>query len=192
MEYYPDGELKEVAMWCNNQIIGDHKEWYRDGTLYRHGFDNGNKLERECKTYYDDGRLADHIIMYNGASEGVYRLWHENGQLQAHEPNHKGKKDGICKMWYDTGIIEDVSTYRRGLLEGQAKLYHSDGSLRSFEYYSRNKKLADLTWKIVMSLLWFKNILRIRARRRIMERVCQATDLHLPRVLGYMVGEFCI
>jgi antitoxin component YwqK of YwqJK toxin-antitoxin module len=170
---------------------------------------------REVKHYYKTGQLHGHDFYYDGEDEGEHKLWYPNGQLCSSKFYHKGKRDGITTTYSDDGIMISLTRYSKGELhgmyklwhrngyiyeyvyfcngkrEGQHKTYNTDGSIYMHSYFYHDCRIAYLTVRKVMALLYFKNRLRIKLRQKIVNRLTEQPQ-RIPLIPSHIIAGYCI
>jgi hypothetical protein len=148
---------------------------------------------KESKTYYKNGQLYEHEF-YNDKMdrEGLSTVYYKTGQIMVQSWFHQGMLDGICKLWSKPGKLMLREHYSKNERHGPSKVWYNSRALRSYRLYYNGKRLADLTLKIVMSLLHFKNRLRIRVRQRIVEQLNNPSNFKLPLIPSHIVAGYCI
>jgi len=139
-EYYPDGKLKNSAMFRNETPEGMRREYKPDGSLeksvmYHNGLitgegnmlDDGNKDGR-WKEFFNDGSLKAEGNYEDGKPSGDWKYYHLNGKTeQIGKFNKQGKPEGKWKWYYEDGKLLREENYRNGLRDGILSEYDEDG-----------------------------------------------------------------
>jgi antitoxin component YwqK of YwqJK toxin-antitoxin module len=190
--YYPNGKLYYQNIFRREiwdgvpRIVTEHKLWYDTGQIHKHSFrdtDAGHPI-REHKTWYSNGQLDTHRH-YNdkGQLHGKYRGYYPNGDPLIVSDHVNGKTRGRVRWWYGSG--QDAmylswvcyNSKREGICLGNIGL----------EYYINDEKRCQPTIRNIMSLLYFKAILRKRIKRII--RQTYLDNCILPD-LGNIIVEY--
>jgi hypothetical protein len=153
-------------------------------------------LDGEHKFYYDSGQLYKQEQYRDGKLHGISQSWHRDGQRKCHASYFAGKLHGEYIDWhYDTGRIWEHTVYENGGRIGYRKWRSPDGSLKWRDYIlmrDRERCHIDLSLRAVMSLLHFKNRLRIRVRNKIVNKCNDRACYGLPLIPSHIVAGYCI
>jgi antitoxin component YwqK of YwqJK toxin-antitoxin module len=118
-DYYPNGQVKIMAQYKNNQPDGIRREFSADG-----------KLERGS-VYFRGIRVGEGITDMAGFRQGPWKEFYESGQLKAEGKYKDGKRIGEWKFYHPNAKIEETGYYdNKGRLDGDWKWYYEDGELR--------------------------------------------------------------
>ena len=98
---------------------------------------------------YESGQLGSQEIRRGNLLERKW--WHPDGELKAHDFSIK-----VSRFEY----------YQHGI----SKYFPQDDRRREYALYYNGRKMADLTTRIVMSVLYVKDRLCKRIRRKIREQ----------------------
>ncbi|MEM1326845.1 MAG: toxin-antitoxin system YwqK family antitoxin [Bacteroidota bacterium] len=138
--YDTNGQLIEEATYQNNQLNGERKVYYEDGSVQtietyvadQHNgrflsfFDNGKVelqgdyvngiMEGEWKSYYSNGQLKEIVPFENNNENGAFIEYHENGNLKAEGTYLNGdNEDGELKLYDETGELERIMQCKMGV-----------------------------------------------------------------------------
>ena len=78
--FYPGGNLKSSRTFDMGMLVGEHLEYYEDGSLmWRYPTSDGyyNGVAEE---FYEDGGIKTRILFVNGFAEDVTTHYDEDGQ----------------------------------------------------------------------------------------------------------------
>ena len=161
-EYHPNGTLKAIgrsnyAYSEDGQKMGEWKEYYDNGALYKsYQFDNGLKIGY-WRTYYKNGTVLEQGLYEKGKPIGFWEEFHSNGQLKnvgEYSKNiYRMEKSGLWKMYHKNGILKRTTQHFYRGISGEAREYYRNGNLMriehwgcdapygTWEYFRRNGKL---------------------------------------------------
>ncbi len=80
IEYYNNGNKKQIAQYADDQLQGYFQSFYIDGTLYAQGYYKDGLEVGEWRTYYNDGTLKDISYYHEGKLNGEYQLFTVDGK----------------------------------------------------------------------------------------------------------------
>ena len=129
-EWYENGQLWKECVYKDGKKEGEYKLWYRDGQLWEECVYKDGELEGEYKSWYENGRLQEECMYKDGEREGKYREWHKSGRLQEECVYKDGELEGEYKSWYDNGQLWTEWMYKDGELEGEYKSWYENGRLQ--------------------------------------------------------------
>ncbi|WP_175403991.1 toxin-antitoxin system YwqK family antitoxin [Mucilaginibacter sp. PPCGB 2223] len=109
--FYPNGQIKQRALYKNNVVQGIESEYFEDGKL---------KLQR---TYKD------------GSEDGAFFKYYENGKLQDKGQKKNDKFEGIQYGYYESGKLKHISNYLYGKRYGDEIFYYENGKIEAYFAY---------------------------------------------------------
>lgn len=121
--YHSDGE-KDVRHYVNGVEEGDHKWFYKDGTLKGERLIVNGQVQGVQKEYFQNGQIR----VANTWGRGFTIFWHENGRLDyAGDSNKDGFHQGVWKDWKNSGSIVDIRLWdgKKYKREGYERADHS-------------------------------------------------------------------
>lgn len=131
VKYYETGQIKEVSLWKEGQIVDTVKYFNIDGYLnavvpYKNGKANG-----ESKAFYRDGKIGAVLNYSDGFKNGKAVYYYESGEIKAvyYYSNDLRKGKGVC--FYENGKIKELKDYIitiYGEELNQYTLYDKDGN----------------------------------------------------------------
>ena len=191
--YNVDGLLVERKHMYKGKLCGEYKTWDGRGRLLR-------------DSYYNDGEVDDlhnHQWDYDwGYSSIVKTKWsyHKQNRNEAriydkttdvlleYAEYHAYSLDGVFKRWYYNENPRVVTHYRKGIVDGVYKEWDHTGKLVYYKYYMYAQNIIDwshdqngvanMTLKVVMSLLYFKHRLRKLVKSQIRKRYLDDRLIH--------------
>jgi antitoxin component YwqK of YwqJK toxin-antitoxin module len=123
-EYYPNGELKAIGFYQNDEKLGEWKYYYPDGQLEQIGKFTDGQPDSVWNWYYQSGNLLREEHFFNGLPDGLLTEYSEDGKIITQGDYIEGKKEGI---WiYSVGDNRDEIEYADGLRNGLFKSYYKD------------------------------------------------------------------
>ena len=126
-EYYPDGTLKAVGSYQDDQRIGKWKFYYKSGQLEEIGKYVEGAPDSVWRWFYQSGKLLRTENFYNGLQDGVMTEYDEQGNIITQGDYLEGKKEG--KWIYQVGDMREEGNYAEGLRNGLWKSYYADGTV---------------------------------------------------------------
>ncbi|RLD61108.1 MAG: hypothetical protein DRI95_14575 [Bacteroidetes bacterium] len=129
-EYYPDGTLKALGSYHNDNRVGKWKFYYHTGQLEEIGAYIDGEPDSTWRWFYKSGKVLRIEDFYNGLSDGVLTEYDEEGNIITQGDYLEGKKEG--NWFYQVGDNRDEGKYAEGMRNGLWKSYYADGTL-SFE-----------------------------------------------------------
>ena len=117
---YPDGSLKHVRRYRDNNVPEGLWEWYaEDGTRYMILNFNDGKVVDEFnrpvtgieKYYYKTGELMAEVYYFGGLRQGAATVYHKDGSVYQEIEYHYGKKNGTTKTLQQGGKIKIFEVY---------------------------------------------------------------------------------
>ena len=129
-EYFPDGTLKALGSYHNDNRIGKWKFYYHTGQLEEIGAYIDGEPDSTWRWFYKSGKVLRIENFYNGLSDGVLTEYDEEGEIITQGDYLEGKKEG--NWFYQVGDNSDEGKYAEGMRNGLWKSYYADGTL-SFE-----------------------------------------------------------
>lgn len=134
--YYPDGSLKEEAVFKNGVLEGENTSNFPNGKPnYVAQFKN-DELEGEYLLYNDKGALLQKKHFKNGKLDGIYNEYFAVGEIipEFYVEYKNGGIDGIVKEYFSNGTLYMEYAAKNDLKEGPEKTYYPTGTL----YYEVN------------------------------------------------------
>jgi len=141
-EYYPDGQVKTVASYKDDEPEGIRREYspegeviagyvFKNGTMIGEGITNDEGLrDGPWKEYYPNGALKSEGLYDEGKRIGQWKFYHPNGQLeQIGSYNKEGKEDGQWTWYYANGNLLREESYFNGMIDGHSVEYEKDGTV---------------------------------------------------------------
>jgi hypothetical protein len=164
-------------------VTNEVKDYWPNGILRRHDIYRGNT--REFKGYYYDGVLRIRQFFckspYNEAwlLTGELKCYHKNGVLSVHSHFVNDQLNGVRKMWDTRGNLLEIERWHNGVPCGIRWAWWSRTCPAGYEYLNADK-ITDISFRIVLSLMYAKNRLRKLVKRKISTRYldpCLIPDL---------------
>jgi antitoxin component YwqK of YwqJK toxin-antitoxin module len=131
--YNTTGFIKQIYFVFNENIEGEFRQFYDDGTIWktsnyvggkRNGVeytfsfdDDGNKFVFLTETFCDDKKEGPSIQFYKKKYPQKIENYKDN------------KLHGSVSEYYQNGNIHKIYTYENGIPKGEYKEYHSNGVL---------------------------------------------------------------
>jgi len=126
-EYYPDGELKAIGSYSNDEKQNEWKYYYPGGQLEQIGKFVDGQPDSVWNWYYQSKKLLRKEHFYNGLSDGLLTEYTEDGLVITKGDYIEGKKEGL---WiYNVGDNRDEIEYIDGLRNGLFKSYYKDNTV---------------------------------------------------------------
>jgi antitoxin component YwqK of YwqJK toxin-antitoxin module len=129
----PDGALAEEAHYTHDTLHGEHKYFYKDGSVesverYRMGVYHG-----KYQKYSEDGTLLLEQDFVDGMMQGFSMAYYPNGMLKEKVTMRGNEEDGPFWEYYENGKISAEGAYSPGeeapLEQGELKEYDETGTL---------------------------------------------------------------
>jgi antitoxin component YwqK of YwqJK toxin-antitoxin module len=165
--WYRNGKMHIQMTFVDGLKSGESKIWYSTGQIQEQVMYWNEKLNGECVKYNEAGTLIHWEIYYDGKHAGETQRWDDNGQLIEHifypEPTR-----GERLSWRANGQIkEHIHFINEGDGHGIYKQWDENIRLQKYSLYRNGEKVADLTVRIAMSIMYLKHYWRKRTKRRI-------------------------
>ena len=132
-EYWENGELKSVATYRNNKVVGQSTNYFQNGQIKNIALhQEDGRVKRYIKSWFYTGELQSEYIPEPDYENGKSISYHRNSKVSCTSIFVNGKnKDGKTSICYhDNGNIQYEATYENGII-------------RSRKYYDRNGKLTE-------------------------------------------------
>jgi hypothetical protein len=149
---------------------------------YYHAIYDERTYSIACK-HYSYGKLSSEYLGTNRIGEYVMLKHDHNikngettwitagGWIHSHSYTRNGLLDGRSIEYYDRVNTPKKRCYWcKGKFSGELIDWNRDGTVLRHHYYIDNRIVADLTVRIVMSLLSFKHRLQMRFKSYIIQR----------------------
>ena len=123
--YFKTGEndLEFEYPFSKDEIDGEVKEYFADGSLYATTNYKNGKLDGAEKKYFFNGQLAYELYYKEGVPDGEYITYHLNGEINEKGKLVEGERVGKWLSYDEDGNIQEESNYANGKLEGSYKRY---------------------------------------------------------------------
>ena len=114
-EYHPEGFVKSVTPYVNDQKEGVYLEITMNGQLSKRFFYHNNLKNGEYREY-QYSTIKEQRVYVNDKLEGLAKIFYDNGKIME-EGNYKnGTRDGVSR-WYDQeGKVTIEYEYKEGQL----------------------------------------------------------------------------
>lgn len=132
--YYPNGNIKEKAVYKDKEIDGEYLSYYENGNLKEKGNYESGELDGVYISYYESGQMKIEKNYKAGDLQGDYTWYHENGQIKEKMIYSEGRPDGESISYYEGGELERSEYYRKGELLGET-VYDKKGNIMFKEEY---------------------------------------------------------
>ncbi len=143
-EYYPDGTLKALGSYHNDERVGQWKFYYQGGQLEELGAYINGKPDSVWRWFYKSGKVLRVETFYNGLADGVMTEYDEEGNIITQGDYLEGKEEGA--WFYQVGDNRDEGTYAEGMRNGTWKSFYSDGTLRFEGKFVDDLPNGEHTW----------------------------------------------
>jgi hypothetical protein len=101
---------KQEMKKADEKKDGEHKEWHRDGKLYKQCRHVNGKIHSEYKEWWPlpyFGKLKIQCPQVDGKLHGEYKQWYPNDELEIHCHYKEGKEHGEYKRWIVVYLSEE-------------------------------------------------------------------------------------
>ncbi len=124
------------------------------------------------------GKFTKYDHFEGNIYESYFKFKHSNhlhGKYMQHYDNHtvksicyyaNGRLEGERRNWYKNGNIESISNYFNNKIIGLSKNWSKYYFLHDYSYYTNSERYY-LNLRKLMSLLYFKNRLRLRVKYKL-------------------------
>jgi TonB family protein len=119
--YYPNGKLKTIARYKNNNKTGLYLSFHPNGALKDSLFFKDDKLVGSGISVYADGMLSDSLAVVNDSTLVEY-TWFRNGQLASAGLYRNGKRHGRWKYYDNMGTLVAIVEYENDEEQGSQYL----------------------------------------------------------------------
>ena len=143
-EYYPDGSLKAIGSYHNDERIGQWKFYYQGGQLEELGAYVNGKPDSVWRWFYKSGKVLRTENFYNGLADGVLTEYDEEGKIITQGDYLEGKKEGV--WFYEVGDNRDEGNYAEGMRNGNWKSFYVYGTLRFEGKFVDDLPNGEHTW----------------------------------------------
>lgn len=141
VEYWSDGEVKQIVNYANGKIIGDYlifydKNWKptKDRNKYQYyrikTYDKNGKLSLAVKDFYKSGQLQM-LGQYEDEAQtietGEFERYYESGNLKSIRLYENGKQQGIATVYTEGGIVKRKMEYENGKLLNYLEIRDDQG-----------------------------------------------------------------
>jgi antitoxin component YwqK of YwqJK toxin-antitoxin module len=128
--YYPNGTLKRVTPYVQNEISGEQIEYLSSGKLYcKMNFEEG-KREGSSLTLWDEEKLAS-VEEYKDDLLVLGQYFDKSGVIISEIQDKQGKK-----AIFQDGALAKLVEYKKGIAEG--KVDEFSGGILKRTYFLRN------------------------------------------------------
>lgn len=78
--FYENGQKRYSGEFSNNKKAGEWKFWYKDGTIWSHGFFKDGLRTGPSRVYHENGNLFYSGTYHNGEKHDEWVFYNEQGQ----------------------------------------------------------------------------------------------------------------
>jgi antitoxin component YwqK of YwqJK toxin-antitoxin module len=128
--YFPNGKVAQIGKYENNNIQGEVKAYYSNGSLYGLIHYKDNKKEGTDTYYYPNGVTKIQISFKGDSINGEYTSYYENKTLQEKSYSNMGSPDSTYRYYYSNGQLWIEKKYNNGLLMNVTGSYDQQGKPR--------------------------------------------------------------
>ena len=114
-QWYPDGQLKQIANYHKGKLHGEKKLWSSDTNhiLTTHLNYRLGKAHGEQKQWYPTGELYKKLNLNMGKEQGIQQAFRKNGELYANYEAKEGRIFGLKKASLCYGIEDEKIKYEK-------------------------------------------------------------------------------
>lgn len=144
--YYPDGTVKTVENYINNEYNGSYQTFYENGAPKQIGNFQNNQFTGELKSYYETptGRLRESVYFVAGEEDGPFKQFYPNGQLEAEGHYQKGQRSGEFKEYHPNGELAATGRYLDDIEDGEIKIFDTTGVLIKIYIFEDKKPVETI------------------------------------------------
>lgn len=142
VEYWSDGEVKQIVNYANGKIVGDYSvffnsDWKKtnDRTKYQYyvnnTYDENGKKSLQVQNFYKSGSLqmlGQYQDEAHTIKTGDFEKYYESGNLKKIEYYENGKRQGITIEYTESGIIKRKREFEDGKLLNYLELRDNQGN----------------------------------------------------------------
>lgn len=128
--FYADGTPWKRGTYDADKLVGPYREWWKNGKLALAASYVAGVLDGDLERFYANGKRWETAHHERGVRTGPYRKWWKNGKpAHVYTYNARGRLDGEYKQLYDSGAIWVAATYADGKPQGAVQRWYPDGTL---------------------------------------------------------------
>lgn len=114
-DWYPDGQVKQIANYHQGKLHGEKKTWSADAPhfLISHLQYYLGKAHGQQKKWYPTGEIFKIIHLEMGKEEGIQQAFRKNGNLFANYEARNGRIFGLKRAALCYELEEETVVYRK-------------------------------------------------------------------------------
>lgn len=142
VEYWSDGEVKQIVNYANGKITGDYLIFYdndwkptKKRSKYKYyrvkTYDKNGKISLEVKDFYKSGKpqkLGQYKDEAHTIKTGEFEKYYESGNLKSVHNYKNGKLQGIATDYTESGIVKTKMEYENGRLLNYLEIRDKKGN----------------------------------------------------------------
>lgn len=128
--FYPNGTVREEAIFRGDSLDGEHKFFYENGTVEIIEHRQMGRFEGKFQDFYESGTLKSEGEYRQNAMTGPWRFLYKSGVVKELVEFRDNEENGPFKEFYENGVLKTEGNYQNGDNEhGELKLYDAAGQL---------------------------------------------------------------
>ena len=135
INYYENGEKKQLISYNGGIKSGLYKEWYDYGKKKIEGNLKNGQLDGTYKEWFSSGVKKIEAEYNEGYTNGLYTKWYGNGQKNVQGMLQNNKEEGKWIIWNSDGTILEEQYYLSGTKTGQWTVYAKNGKVKQLTKY---------------------------------------------------------
>jgi len=142
-EFYPNGNIKEEAVYKNGVLNGYLKKYSESGTLLSKAEYQDGDLNGVYKEFYVTGKIKTEIEYVNNKKDGAQKEYDPEGTLLSEFNYTLGKLEGFSKTYYEDGALRSIISYSNNLKEGEMQIFSNNNAAKPIyiDVYKNNKRI---------------------------------------------------
>lgn len=143
--FHDHGALESVTHFNIDGLReGEHKRYYRDGTIESEGLFANNARQGLWRFYYTNGQVAVEAGFVNSARSGPWREWHWLSSPKVEGEFANNQRSGTWREYHNNGVISGTGAYSQGKKEGTwSQHWYSGSKWRDLDFTSGVSDDAD-------------------------------------------------
>jgi len=166
--YYPNGKIKEVSIYDNDEYVDSSYVYYDNGLqmfkafysneeegvgrllTYTNGilsgelpFKDGETVDGKYYEYYPTGDVKSEIQFVDDKMNGEYIEYYDSGEILAKGEYVDGVIVGEKTTYYRNGQIETIENYIEGVYDGPYTSYYENGQILTEGNYKDGKQIGE-------------------------------------------------
>jgi len=163
IEWYEDGELRELGFYSNGKKHGKFSSWDENGLktkestfeddvltggrqfstkkfFFKKKGPEGRKPENGPLTFYwPNGNKKEQNYYKNGNEHGECTYWFYNGNKEQEGSHRQGECEGLYTWWFDNGDVRSKQMFENGKWHGECIWWYPDGTINSKSQFVEGK-----------------------------------------------------